>query len=126
MASPQLKNGFTKVANELLEALARINLCAYETRVLLFIIRKTYGWHKKTDWISLSQTVMGTGILKQHVCRTINSLKARNIIIRVKNKHVELQKDYEKWRNKLPKGVTRVTYPGNIITRSGAHKRNLI
>ncbi len=109
MARPQLENGYTKMANELLEALSRINLCAYETRVLLFIIRKTYGWRKKTDWISLSQTAMDTGIRKAHICRTINSLVARNIIIKGNNKHVGLQKDYEKWRNKLPTGVTRVT-----------------
>ena len=116
MANPQLENGYTRVANELLEALARINLCAYETRVLLVIIRKTYGWHKKTDWISLSQLTMSTGIRKAHVCRTINSLVARNIIMRDKNKHVGLQKDHEKWVNKLPNQVTRVTHPGNIVT----------
>ena len=116
MANPQVENGFTEVANELLEALARINMCAYETRVLLFIIRKTYGWHKKTDWISLSQLAMGTGIRKAHVCRTINSLEARNIIRKGKNRHVGLQKDYEKWVKKLPNQVTRVTHPGNIVT----------
>ena len=45
MASPQLEDGFTRVANELLEALAKLKLCAYETKVLIFIIRKTYGWN---------------------------------------------------------------------------------
>ena len=98
MANPQLEDGFTMVANEIIEALARINLCAYESRVLWFIIRKTYGWHKKIDWIALSQIVDSTGILKPNVSRTLKSLKARNIIIRDKNRHVGLQKDYEKWR----------------------------
>ena len=116
MASPQVENGYTHIANELLEALAKINLCAYERRVLLVIVRKTYGWHKSNDWISLSQLAMGTGIRKAHVCRTINSLKARNIIRKGKNKHVGLQKDYEKWVNKLPNQVTRVTHPSNIVT----------
>ncbi len=98
MANPQLEDGFTMVANEIIEALARINLCAYESRVLWFIIRKTYGWHKKIDWIALSQIVDSTGILKPNVSRTLKSLKARNIIIRDKNRRVGLQKDYEKWR----------------------------
>ncbi len=98
MANPQLEDGFTMVANEIIEALARINLCAYESRVLWFIIRKTYGWHKKNDWIALSQIVDSTGILKPNVSRTLKSLKARNIIIRDKNRRVGLQKDYEKWR----------------------------
>ena len=98
MANPQLEDGFTMVANEIIEALARINLCAYESRVLWFIIRKTYGWHKKIDWIALSQIVDSTGILKPNVSRTLKSLKARNIIIRDKNRRVGVQKDYEKWR----------------------------
>ena len=98
MANPQLEDGFTMVANEIIEELARINLCAYESRVLWFIIRKTYGWHKKNDWIALSQIVDSTGILKPNVSRTLKSLKARNIITRDKNRRVGLQKDYEKWR----------------------------
>ncbi len=98
MANPQLEDGFTMVANEIIEALARINLCAYESRVLWLIIRKTYGWHKKIDWIALSQIVDSTGILKPNVSRTLKSLKARNIIIRDKNRRVGLQKDYEKWQ----------------------------
>jgi phage replication O-like protein O len=97
MASPQLENGYTPVANEILEALVKINISPYESRVLWFVIRKTYGWHKKTDWISLSQIVEGTGIAKPNVCRTIKSLTGKNIIVRPDSKHVGLQKDYEKW-----------------------------
>lgn len=91
---------FTKIPNEILEALAKIRLGSYETRLLLFIIRKTYGWHKKTDWIALSQLSEGTGISKPNVCRTIRSLVARNIIVRGRNKHVGLQTIYEKWLSK--------------------------
>jgi len=94
------ENGFTQVPNEILEALARIRLSPYETRVVLFIIRKTYGWHKEIDWISLSQIVEGTGIAKPNVCRTIKSLKRKNIIIRPDSKHAGLQKDYTKWVDK--------------------------
>ena len=97
MASPQLEDGYTMFANEILEALARINLSPYQSRVLWFIIRKTYGWHKKTDWISLSQIVDWTGIAKPNVCRTIKSLRRRNLIIRPDSNHVGFQKDYWKW-----------------------------
>ena len=100
MARPQRENGFTKVPNEILESLARIHLSPYETRVVLFIIRKTYGWHKELDWISLSQIVEGTGIAKPNVCRTIRSLKRRNIITRPDSKHVGLQEDHSWWMDK--------------------------
>jgi len=98
MANPKLEDGYTRVANELLEALARIKLCAYETKALIFIIRKTYGWNKKTDWIALSQISENTCILKPNVSRTIKRLQSRNIITRDNHRHVGLQKDYEKWK----------------------------
>ena len=55
MADVQIDDGYTKVANELLEAIMRINLSSYEFRVIMAIMRKTYGYSKKHDYISLSQ-----------------------------------------------------------------------
>lgn len=118
MANPQLEDGYTRIANEILDALVKINLSPYESRVLWFIIRKTYGWHKKTDWISLSQITMGTGIAKPNVCRTIKSLTSRNLIIRPDSRHVGFQKDYTKWIDKkLSVAIMRVI-------SSDTHKRN--
>ncbi|MFC2018857.1 replication protein [Chloroflexota bacterium] len=97
LASPKLENGFTKIPNEILEPLARTKLSPYESRVLLLVLRKTYGWHKELDWISLSQISMGTGIAKPNVCRTIKRLKERNIITRPDSKHIGFQKDCTKW-----------------------------
>jgi phage replication O-like protein O len=97
MASPQLENGYTQIAHEILEAFAKINLSPYESRLAWFVIRKTYGWHKKTDWIALSQIVEGTGIDKRNVWRTIKSLERRNIIIRPDPRHIGFQKDYTLW-----------------------------
>ena len=47
--------GFTRIHNDILEALARAHLSSLELRITFYIIRKTYGFHKKTDVISLSQ-----------------------------------------------------------------------
>ena len=61
MANPQKENGFTSIANEILEALARVDLPSYERRVVDVIIRKTWGFvdkngkHKIWDRISYSQ-----------------------------------------------------------------------
>ena len=46
-ASPQLEDGYTRIANELIEALMRTNLSAYQSRVLWAIWRKTYGFNKR-------------------------------------------------------------------------------
>jgi len=41
MANPQIENGYLKIAHEIAQALARVNLSAYESRVLWVIWRKT-------------------------------------------------------------------------------------
>ena len=43
MANPQSENGHIDIANEIGEALSRINFSAYESRILWVIWRKTYG-----------------------------------------------------------------------------------
>lgn len=80
LESPQLEDGFTPVANPIMEALARTQLSGYEWRVLLFLLRKTYGWSKRSDVISLSQFVDGTGLDRRHVARTIKSLVRKRIV----------------------------------------------
>ena len=137
MANPQSENGHTDIANETLEALCRTNLSAYQGRILNAIFRKTYGWNKKTDWISNSQLVDLTGLKKQHVSRALSELKKRNMIIR-EGFNTSFQKDYELWQE-LPRQVTKkvtctgngvtnsgnsVTNTGNGVTCTGAHKRN--
>jgi len=118
MASPQLENGHTQIANELLEHLMMLHLPPNQWQVLLCIIRKTYGYHKKVDYIANSQIAQATGINKTHVSRAMACLEKRNLIIR-KVKQVEFQKDWESWdklpilATKLPELVTKVTNIGN-------------
>ena len=115
MASPQIENGHTDIANELLEALCRIRIPGEARQVLDTIIRKTYGWHKKEDVISLSQFVRATGMNKPHIVESLSKLLRMNIITEkgkaVTEKGDEIgriygpNKDYETWRP-LPKKVT--------------------
>ena len=100
MASPQVENGNTRLANELLEALAKTNLSPYETRILLAVVRKTYGWAKKADRISHSQFQELTDLKRQHVSRALNSLIARGIVLKKGDGHriyYGVQKNYDKW-----------------------------
>ncbi len=115
-ASPQIENGFTRIANEIAEALMRTNISAYQGRVLWAIWRDTYGYQKKQDWISNSQLVEMTGLKKSHVSRTLSELFTRNMVTRIGNK-IAFNKDYQGWRE-LPKRVT-VTNSGNKVTDWG-------
>jgi len=100
MASPQTENGFTKIANELLEAFSRIRISGEENQVFWVILRKTYGFKKIEDNISLSQFMLSTGINKPNICRALSKLITKNMIIKNDNKDItsyRIQKDYSKW-----------------------------
>ena len=119
MANPQLEDGYTKIANELLEALSRSNLSPYESRVLWFVIRQTYGWKKKTDLISLSQIVKGTGIEKGNTSRALKSLILRQIVVRLDNKQLGFNKDYDSWLRKLSAETPKLSAetPKKVVSR---------
>jgi len=127
--NPQIENGYTRIANELLEALGKTNLSSYQSRILFIIIRKTYGFQKKDDWISNSQFVELTGIRASHVSRAISELIVMNVVTKG-GKKISLQKDFKLWlklpkgvrSHHLPKGVTQVTKGGNVVTKGGISK----
>jgi phage replication O-like protein O len=113
MASPQIENGHTRIANELLEALAFVNFNGEEARLVFALLRKTYGFQKKLDFISNSQFVKATGLYKAHVSRGETRLIERKIVTRIGNK-VGINKNYEQWLRK-----DKVTRIGNSVTRIG-------
>lgn len=96
MASPQIKNGFTKIANELLEQLCNPGINGSEYRVLILVIRKTYGFQKKQDRISLSQFELFTGMKRAQAVETIKSLLEKKILIKQDGKFA-FNKNYEEW-----------------------------
>ena len=98
MAKPQLENGYTTIANEILERLALVHLSANQWQVIICIIRKTYGFHKKVDYIANSQLCEATGLCKAVVSRAMRTLELMNIITR-RGKMIGIQKDWERWRH---------------------------
>ncbi len=116
MANPQVENGHIKIANEIGEALCRINLSAYESRVLWVLFRKTYGWNKKEDSISFTQYAKISGISEPNIARTIKQLKQRNILTMRRNHNSNLyqfQKNYELW----DKTISKETLSGEILSK---------
>jgi phage replication O-like protein O len=107
MANPQLEDGYTQIANEILENLMRICLPANQSQVLLCIIRKTYGFKKKVDWIANCQIVEATGLHKSTVSRALRRLEQQGLINR-NGKSIGFQKDWEQWR------VSRITNNTNL------------
>ena len=130
MANPQLSNGYTKIANELLEAICRLNVSGNEMRILLYIIRRTYGFNRTYAEIPLSEISGAVGVRTVHISRALKRLAALNLIEihsskGVKPQTISIVKNYEKWSVEsctelpLPKMVT-VTKNGNpSITKNG-------
>ena len=66
---------YTKLPNELMEILMSNALSKNEIRILLFISRKTYGYHKVSDQISLSQFQSNLGLSRQGVISILKRLQ---------------------------------------------------
>ena len=109
MASPQKENGFTPIANEVMEALCGIRISGEARQCLDVIIRKTYGFQKKEDKISLSQFYLLTKMSKGSICRSLLKLAEMNLIINKKvNDNItsyRFNKDFDTWKP-LTKKIT--------------------
>ena len=54
MASPQLENGYTSIANEILDNLCKLSLNGTELKVVICIFRYTFGFRRKSHKLSAS------------------------------------------------------------------------
>lgn len=110
MASPQVEAGYVRIATEIQDAFCRTRIPGEERQILDVIIRKTYGWNKCEDAISLSQFVEMTGINKPCVIRAIQGLLSKKIISVIQKdnepaKIYKFNKDYHLWQP-LSKKIT--------------------
>lgn len=104
MANPKIENGYTPIANEIVDQFCKTKhrLSGDEWTVLWIILRKTYGWNKPLDAIPLSQFSKISGMKRQNVHRALKRLSSKKIITVIKIDDREpltysLEKDYDKW-----------------------------
>lgn len=106
MEDLQIENGnFTRIVNRTLEELVKVPLLGAELAIVLFVIRKTYGYNKTEDRISLSQFEEGVNRSRPTIVKALKNLQLVNILQLVKR---GLSKDesslwrfnkyYSKWR----------------------------
>lgn len=72
--NPQLEDGYTKIANELLEAILRAKISRQDMLVVFSVIRQTYGWNRKEAEMSISLFEKMTGLHRRHIQRSIKYL----------------------------------------------------
>ena len=86
MASPQKENGYTAIANEILDALARTRITTEARQVFDAILRRTYGWNKKHAVITYRQFSQATGLTPAHVYRALKSLLDHKLVEKCKKR----------------------------------------
>jgi len=117
MANPQKENGYTSIANEILEHLFLAGINGSEYRILLVVIRKTYGFQKKRDRISLTQFQKNTLMKRTKVVKTIQSLLEKKIILKENNEFI-FNKNYDEWIVGKRGSTQMVTSPQKVTTAS--------
>jgi len=81
MENPQTENGHIDIANEIAEKLSSFHLSGNEWLILWVILRKTWGWHKKEDAISLTQFEKKTGLSRPSVREALTKLVGKKVLV---------------------------------------------
>ncbi len=137
MASPQLENGFTRIANEILEKIYGEAFTSSELRIVLTVIRFTYGFNRKSHALSESFISKATGISIRHVKRDLAALISANVLLSVKeptsstSREIQFNKNYSDWRlchrvTAVSSGATEVPSTGDSrVTQERKIKENI-
>ena len=105
--TPQLEKGFIQIAsgkeeNDILMALIKQRLNATQYQIMLLVIRKTWGFKKKEDWISLTQFEKYLSKSRASVCKEIKQLVKNNLLVKKSILGVRasyhINKDFTKWK----------------------------
>jgi phage replication O-like protein O len=105
-----MENGWTGIANELLEAIIHAHFTSRQYAVILAVIRKTYGVKKrKVAAISLTEISQMAGISLANASRTVNELIDMHVIqlhgIKTQTRVMGINKNYDEWSGTCQNGT---------------------
>ncbi|PLR40747.1 DNA replication protein [Chimaeribacter californicus] len=95
----QLEDGFTRLANELLDATMASGLSETELCIVIAVWRKTYGFSKKMDWISNEQLEEMIGKHHTH-CSTAKNLLIRKKVLLQEGRKIGMNTNVSEWETK--------------------------
>ncbi|MBP7186348.1 MAG: replication protein [Ruminococcus sp.] len=73
---------FTRIPNDVLDGLCRLQLSGSEMRIILYIIRRTYGFSRDFAEIPLSEIASVIGMSVPNISRTLKKMADMNLIER--------------------------------------------
>lgn len=101
---PQVEDGYTRIANELLESVITAPLTQREMRVVLAVIRLTYGWNRKTARVTGGLLAKLTGLHDSRVTKVLSGLIEKRVILRHGGSRspVSVNKHADQWQLDAP------------------------
>ncbi len=100
-----MENGYTPIANEILEAVAGAHLNGTQLRILLLLWRNSYGFHKKDCFLPLSYLAQKLRGSKSTIGRQMRALEELGVVgsfMEKRDGHTPKRyvflKDYSMWR----------------------------
>ena len=127
MANPQTENGYTKIANEIIENMVLCKFNGSQYALILIILRYTYGYNRKTQRLGLKFLSNAIRIDKKDVKTEIDKLIDANVIIIFNeetykdSREIGINKDYENWKIEKRK-VKNIKEGGKNPTGEGGKK----
>lgn len=104
MANPQKERGYTPIANEIIEHLIKVRLSGSQFRIILAVMRYTYGFNRTQHELSDTYLAKAIGVSRHNLNRDIRPLFRMNILTVIKRGQIDgtrsilaLNKDYDTW-----------------------------
>ncbi|QDQ25980.1 replication protein [Chitinimonas arctica] len=85
--APRMQDGFIRIPNGLFDALLSADIPARHLKVALAVIRKTYGFGKQSDDVTITQLAEVAGIHRPDASKAFQALLAANIVSASKGRH---------------------------------------
>ena len=99
----QLENGYTRIANELMDIIAQTKFNGSQFRIIMAVVRYTYGFNRKSADMSVSYLAKATGLPERHVRKEVDRLISSKILIVFKeysttsSRELGLNKNHAEW-----------------------------
>lgn len=112
MSSPQLEDGYTRVANQIFDRIMKLALSGSQLRIVMAVWRYTYGYNRKEHGLSIEFLTEATGLNKTSVKKELKNLIDFKILLITKEatgvspRKMAFNKNPDEWR-KPAGGVNR-------------------
>lgn len=97
--------------------MATVNLSPYETRIIVSILRCSYGWHNPDKHVSINTLKKLTGIERRNLSRTKKKMIDKKILLNGDSK-IRINPNCDEWASKQTQGKLSSVETQNVSTET--------